>query len=983
MFAPLKSKNPLDDLPQKTAQAVARVTKSEDPADDEAASLISSKVIPVLERIERNTRRNVAASVAFGKASAKAQQATAKATRTHPASSASSSARSARSSQGSATLKSGTAAQRREANSVSAIPKAKRVREAFTGSVASAPAKGATGPSSSSQALSGAISKATRSAVRRGDQGAATGSGETKSAKALAERKQADSVQAQKTGLVAALKGGLANWDGRLTGRADPSDAADAAGSAAGGAVWASITELRETAAKMADNERGKDPEAMSTIVAQAVKKATGVTRVSESLAAARERTRARVVAWAGGPRDAAAPGAKGQRDAKGRFLSRGTDAKPDAKKPVPVKFDNASAGGGDSGGGMFSFLGDLAGKGLGKLGRKVGGRFGGLLTGAGALMGGGESALGGLLGGGSAAAGAGGAVASAGGGFLKGAGRLLGRAAGPLAAIAMNVPDLFSGLSSGDSEKTGKAAGSIGGGVGGGMAGAAIGTAILPGIGTLVGGAIGAFAGDFLGGKAGKAIGGTLFGGLQDSVDSLDESVAANNKAVEKKADEPPATGVNWSAGGLMDTLGNAWTNTKRFFTGEKVAPIAGSVGLGGLSAQYESGSKGSEAVGYDSTGGTSYGKYQISSKQGTMKQFMGYLKENNPQAYAQLSAAGPADSGQNGQFAQTWKGLAQNGTLGNSEHDFIKQKHFDPAFQGIEDSGLRDQISGSKALQDVLWSTAVQHGPGKSGASGIMNKVYKPGMSQEDLVNAVYAERATRFGSSTPQVQAAVQARLASERGNAQAGLAAEKNGTAATDLAENSQQQPSAYVPPRGSKPGAGSNRPRLSDAEMQPAVAPVASRSAAPSHNLAAAPEVAAEVSSTARISDAVETPLVAQAPAVASAAPAASFTIPTSLSQLKEQAKSQAMAQVASIAPGLPTAIPNVSNLVDAGMSAIKTPSLLGGVDTSKMEELLGQLVKASDAVAQKKDQDTASNDIPTIPFEFDDVQLALMAHDLA
>jgi len=40
-------------------------------------------------------------------------------------------------------------------------------------------------------------------------------------------------------------------------------------------------------------------------------------------------------------------------------------------------------------------------------------------------------------------------------------------------------------------------------------------------------------------------------------------------------------------------------------------------------------------------------------------------------------------------------------------------------------------------------------------------------------------------------------------------------------------------------------------------------------------------------------------------------------------------------------------------------------------------------VKAAETVAQKKDQDTASNDVPTIPFEFDDVQLALMAHDLA
>jgi len=261
MFAPLKSKSTLDDLPQKTAQAVARVTKSEEQGgDDEAASLIASKVLPVLERIERNTRRNVAALVVSCKANAKAQQTTAKATRTLPASSGSSRAKSVRSSAGSATPKNGTAAQRREVNSVSAVPKGKSARRGFTGSTSSALTKGATGPSGSPQAFLGAIAKATRSAVKQGDQGAATGSGETKSAKALAERKQSDSVQAQKSGLVAALKGGLANWDGRLTGRADPSDAADAAGSAAGGAVWASITELREAAAKMADNERGKDP---------------------------------------------------------------------------------------------------------------------------------------------------------------------------------------------------------------------------------------------------------------------------------------------------------------------------------------------------------------------------------------------------------------------------------------------------------------------------------------------------------------------------------------------------------------------------------------------------------------------------------------------------------------------------------------------------------------------------------------------------
>lgn len=198
---------------------------------------------------------------------------------------------------------------------------------------------------------------------------------------------------------------------------------------------------------------------------------------------------------------------------------------------------------------------------------------------------------------------------------------------------------------------------------------------------------------------------------------------------------------------------------------------PIQTTEGLGSLSALYESGKKGSEAIGWDSTGGTSYGKYQIATKTGTMDQFMLYLKENNPEAYKRLSAAGPADSGKEGAFAQEWQKLAKEGGLGTSEHEFIKKTHFDVAEKGLKDPKLAKLIEKNTALQDVLWSTSVQHG-GK-GASSIFNKVYKEGMSEEDLIKAVYAERGTKFGRSTEAVQQSVAGRFQEEQKRALAML------------------------------------------------------------------------------------------------------------------------------------------------------------------------------------------------------------------
>lgn len=179
----------------------------------------------------------------------------------------------------------------------------------------------------------------------------------------------------------------------------------------------------------------------------------------------------------------------------------------------------------------------------------------------------------------------------------------------------------------------------------------------------------------------------------------------------------------------------------------------------LGSLSARFES-SGDSSAIGYDSVGGTSYGKYQIATKPGTMNNFMDFLAKDNPTAYIELAQLRGSMGDKSGDFAKKWKELASSGALKNSEHAFIKKTHYDAAYQKLSDSA-RKMVDNNPALQEALWSTSVQHGAG--GASSIFNKTYNE--SPETYISNIYAERGTKFGSSTPSVQQAVRNRFEKE--------------------------------------------------------------------------------------------------------------------------------------------------------------------------------------------------------------------------
>lgn len=135
----------------------------------------------------------------------------------------------------------------------------------------------------------------------------------------------------------------------------------------------------------------------------------------------------------------------------------------------------------------------------------------------------------------------------------------------------------------------------------------------------------------------------------------------------------------------------------------------------LGDLSKRYESnGDPGCISTGYGDAGGKSYGMYQMASAPHiqVVQRYVQWLQRNN-YWFGESLAEHPAGSIA---FDEAWRWLANSANcddFAKSQHDYIKEEYYDRAVEFLK-KAMYNADEHSKVMQDVIWSRAVQYGPG-----------------------------------------------------------------------------------------------------------------------------------------------------------------------------------------------------------------------------------------------------------------------------
>jgi len=161
----------------------------------------------------------------------------------------------------------------------------------------------------------------------------------------------------------------------------------------------------------------------------------------------------------------------------------------------------------------------------------------------------------------------------------------------------------------------------------------------------------------------------------------------------------------------------------------------------LGKLSEKYESGNRGPGTVstGKGDPGGVSYGSYQLASKIGRADEF---VKKYYPDEFKGLK-------GGSEEFTAKWKALAAKDpdALHANEHKFIRETHYDPQAKKLKKELELNLENRSAALRDVVWSTAVHHGPNSDvivvAVKPLLKEAKIDAIGDEAIIRAIYAER------------------------------------------------------------------------------------------------------------------------------------------------------------------------------------------------------------------------------------------------
>lgn len=258
--------------------------------------------------------------------------------------------------------------------------------------------------------------------------------------------------------------------------------------------------------------------------------------------------------------------------------------------------------------------------------------------------------------------------------------------------------------------------------------------------------------------------------------------TIATNTakKTFKEQEEKPPITNPAGD-GTLKDGQGNPVTDSdgNPIKTGTPEVP---GWELGQTSEKYESGGKGpgvindyNGAAGGD-YGGASYGVYQFasflpektttgkprpSSKNSPVLQYI-----NSSKFKESFIGLVPATT----QFDNKWKEIASlyPSEFKKDQHDYIKLKYYDVAITNLKRQGI-DLTSYGPAVQDLVWSTAVQLGPVNT-KPFVTPLSEKSKLSDTDIVTLVsewkIANVDSIFASSSQGIKDGVRNRYRSEK-------------------------------------------------------------------------------------------------------------------------------------------------------------------------------------------------------------------------
>jgi hypothetical protein len=233
----------------------------------------------------------------------------------------------------------------------------------------------------------------------------------------------------------------------------------------------------------------------------------------------------------------------------------------------------------------------------------------------------------------------------------------------------------------------------------------------------------------------------------------------------------------------------------------------------LGTLSERYEVGKGGPKAISpgtfkdkatgevRQDKGGKSYGSFQLASKRGVMGSSVQAFVDKNFAEDLRNKDSKPLKPGTK-EFDDKWVEVVDRDVdeFKRKEHDFIKETHYDPVVEAVRETLGLDVEARSRALQNVVWSTAVQHGPPEdakghavallTAALGAWDKesltmidsggpLAVPKIPDDAIIKAIYDERGRvkKDGDSVYFPGLDLSPRFAQERKEALDALAAER--------------------------------------------------------------------------------------------------------------------------------------------------------------------------------------------------------------